>query len=158
MHRWPAVIQETMWPFAIRHAVAFHNASIQKGAQHSPHYLFTGEDPPTQLHDFRVFGSPTYVLKKELQDGTKLNKWCERSWQGAYIGHSFCLKLWMNIWTNCSLHLHIGSIRTNTLMNHTLLILTGILLYHQLLPLSLHPVSVNDVTHRRLLIMSLRRT
>jgi hypothetical protein len=90
MHRWPAVIQETMWPFAIRHAVAFHNASIQKGAQHSPHYLFTGEDPPTQLHDFRVFGSPTYVLKKELQDGTKLNKWCERSWQGAYIGHSFC--------------------------------------------------------------------
>jgi len=90
MHRWPAMIQETLWPFAIRHAVAFHNASIRKDAKHCPHYLFTGEDPPAQLQDFRIFGSPTFVLKKELQDGAKLNKWSERSWQGVYIGHSSC--------------------------------------------------------------------
>jgi hypothetical protein len=88
MHRWPAVIQESLWSFAICHAVAFHNASICKGNQHSPHFLFTDEDPPAQLHDFRVFGSPAYVLKKELQDGHKLNKWSDCSWQGVYVGHS----------------------------------------------------------------------
>jgi len=80
MHPWPSTITEEMWPFAVRHAVAFHNASIRRGKQHCPHYLFTGEEPPARLQDFRVFGSPAYVLKKELQDGSKVGKWSERSW------------------------------------------------------------------------------
>jgi hypothetical protein len=68
----------------------FSHASIRKDKHCCPHRLFTGEDPPATLQDFRVFGSPCYVLKKELQDGSKMNKWTERSWQGVYIGHSSC--------------------------------------------------------------------
>jgi hypothetical protein len=90
MHRWPSVIQEELWPFAVRHAVAFHNASTRKGRTSCPHRLFTGEDPPYTLQDFRIFGSPAYVLKKGLQDGGKMGKWESRSWQGVYIGHSSC--------------------------------------------------------------------
>jgi hypothetical protein len=90
MHRWPSVIQEELWPFAVRHAVAFHNASVRKGKTQCPYRMFTGMDPPYSLQDFRVFGSPAYVLCKELQDGTKVGKWSSRSWQGIYIGHSSC--------------------------------------------------------------------
>lgn len=52
--------------------------------------MFTGEDPPYTLQDFRVFGSPTKVLSKNLQDGNKISKWASRSWQGVYISHSYC--------------------------------------------------------------------
>jgi hypothetical protein len=64
MAKWPGTITEDMWPFAIRHMVHFHNASICQDKQFSPHRLFTGEDPPWRLQDFRVFGCPTYVLHK----------------------------------------------------------------------------------------------
>jgi transposase InsO family protein len=90
MHRWPSVIHEELWPFAIQHAVAFHNASVRKDQSQCPHRRFTGEDPPYTVSDFRVFGSPAYVLRKELQDGNKLSKWSSRSWQGVYVGHSTC--------------------------------------------------------------------
>ena len=90
MHHWSSMIQEDFWPFAVRHAVAFHNASIRKGKSQCPYELFTGEPPPTSLPDFRVFGSPIYVLRKELQDHGKLGKWSSRAWQGIYIGPSSC--------------------------------------------------------------------
>lgn len=90
MTRWPNVITEDMWPFAIRHAVTFHNASIRRDKNVSPYKLFTGEDAPWNLNDFRVFGCPVYVLQKRLQDGDSFPKWKARSWQGAYVGHSTC--------------------------------------------------------------------
>jgi hypothetical protein len=34
------------------------------------HTLFTNEDPPLSPHDFKVFGSPVYVLDKALQTGS----------------------------------------------------------------------------------------
>jgi hypothetical protein len=40
--------------------------------------------------DFRVFGCPSYVLHKDLQDGHKVSKWNAHSWQGVYVGHSSC--------------------------------------------------------------------
>jgi hypothetical protein len=40
------------------------------------------------MEDFRVFGSPTFVLDKKLQDGDSLSKWKARSWIGIYVGHS----------------------------------------------------------------------
>jgi len=49
-----------------------------------------GQTPPWSLADFRVFGSPTYVLRQELQEGASLNKWKPRSWLGVYIGTSNC--------------------------------------------------------------------
>jgi hypothetical protein len=40
MARWPLVITEEMWPFAVCHAVTFHNASNHHDKNSSPHQLF----------------------------------------------------------------------------------------------------------------------
>jgi hypothetical protein len=85
---WPGVVNEEFWPFAIRHACTFHNASIRSDTGKSPHHLFTGNPAPWKMEDFRVFGSPVFVLDKKLQDGDSLSKWKARSWMGVYVGHS----------------------------------------------------------------------
>jgi hypothetical protein len=90
MAKWPEVILEDMWTFALRHAVNFHNISIRKQQSTSPYEHFTGQSPPWALHDLRVFGSPTYVLNKALQDGNSHSKWRSRAWLGVYIGNSTC--------------------------------------------------------------------
>jgi len=89
MAKWPMIISEHMWTFAL-HAVNFHNCSIRKDKTISPYGAFTGKTPPWSLSDFRVFGTPTYILRKELQDGATLNKWKPRSWLGVYVGTSNC--------------------------------------------------------------------
>jgi hypothetical protein len=88
MAKWPSIITEDMWTFAVRHAVNFHNSSIRRDKNQSPFHLFTGQESPWNLSDFRIFGSPVYVLQKKLQDGDNYHKWRARSWQGVYIGHS----------------------------------------------------------------------
>jgi hypothetical protein len=70
MVKWPSVMLEEMWTFALQHAVNFHNYSVQKQQTMTPYELFTGQTPSWSLSDFRVFGSPTYVLNKVLQDGS----------------------------------------------------------------------------------------
>jgi hypothetical protein len=85
---WPAMINEEFWPFAIRHACTFHNASLRYDTKKSPHHMFTGNMAPWKMEDFRVFGSPVFVLSKKLQDGDSLPKWRSRSWMGIYVGHS----------------------------------------------------------------------
>jgi hypothetical protein len=90
MQKWPTMITEDMWPYAVCHAINFHNAFLRKDSTMTPYRLFTGQDPPHQLEDFRVFGCPAYVLHKPLQDGSKINKWKFGSWQGIYIGTSSC--------------------------------------------------------------------
>jgi len=88
MSRWPSMVTEEFWPFAVRHACTFHNASVRSDTGLSPHHMFTGELAPWKLEDFRVFGSPVYVLAKRLQDGDTLPKWKARSWLGIYVGPS----------------------------------------------------------------------
>ncbi len=90
MAKRPSVITEKMWPFALRHMIAFHNASIRRDKNAIPYQLFTGQDAPWTLKDFRVFGPPAYVLHKRLQDGDHFSKWKARSWQGAYVRPSTC--------------------------------------------------------------------
>jgi hypothetical protein len=85
---WPGTLSEKFWPFAIRHACNFHNASMDPTTGKSPHHLFTGDRAPWHLQDFRVFGCPTFVLDKRLQDGDSLPKWRSRCWTGVYVGHS----------------------------------------------------------------------
>jgi hypothetical protein len=86
--KWPSVLNEEFWPFAIKHACAFHNASVHSDTKQTPYYAFTGEQPPCQMQAFRVFGCPVYVLDKRLQDGDSLSKWKARSWTGVYVGSS----------------------------------------------------------------------
>jgi hypothetical protein len=75
MANWPGFINEEFWPFAIRHACTFHNASVRSNTKKSPHHHFTGNKAPWKMEDFRVFGSPTFILDKKLQDGDSLSKW-----------------------------------------------------------------------------------
>jgi transposase InsO family protein len=89
MSHWPQVVNETFWPFAIKHAVNLYNMTARGTSNLSPWEAFTGEPPPRQLTDYKVFGSPVYVLHKSLQDNPgSTNKWQCRCWQGVYIGHS----------------------------------------------------------------------
>jgi len=90
MAKWPDLIKEEFWPFAIRYAVLFHNASIRKNQSQSPYHLFTGQEAPWAISNFHIFGSPCFVLHKELQDGNNFNKWRSRAWGGIYIGPSTC--------------------------------------------------------------------
>jgi hypothetical protein len=50
--------------------------------------MFTGSKAPWHLEDFRVFGAPTYMLEKRLQDGDSMAKWKACSWLGIYVGLS----------------------------------------------------------------------
>lgn len=70
--------------------VAFHNASLRRGYSATPYKLFTGQEAPWSISDFRGFGCPAYVLHKHLQDGDNYNKGRSRCWQGIYIGPSTC--------------------------------------------------------------------
>lgn len=88
--KWPDTITEDMWTYALRHVVNFHNASFHKDQRASSYQLYTGQEAPWSLRDFKVFGCPSYVLDKALQDGKSLNKWKFRSWKGVYIGNSTC--------------------------------------------------------------------
>jgi len=89
MSRWPAVISEAFWPFALQHAANLYNHTARDGATASPWELFTGEASTRALHDYHVFGSPVYVLHKALQDHPgSAPKWQSRCWQGVYLGHS----------------------------------------------------------------------
>jgi hypothetical protein len=81
-------VTEEFWPFALRHACTFHNASITSDSHLSPHILFAGNATPWHMKDFRVFGCPVFVLDKKLQDSDSLGKWKSRSWLGIYVGHS----------------------------------------------------------------------
>jgi hypothetical protein len=89
MSQWPSVVSKKFWPFAIRHAVNLHNTCTWGTAIKSPQELFTGEASPRSLSDYRVFGCPAYILRKELQDNPGSAKKREsRCWQGIYVGLS----------------------------------------------------------------------
>lgn len=88
MASWPTTVTEEFWTFVVHYACTFHNALIRVDTERSPHHMFTGSLAPWKLQDFRVFGSPAYVLDKRLQDGDSLRKWKARSWLGVYVGVS----------------------------------------------------------------------
>jgi len=90
MAKFPDMIKEEMRTYALRHAINFHNASIWKDKTVTLFEAFTGQSAPWAVSDFCMFGSPAFVLRKELQDGTGFYKWKSRAWQGVFIGPSTC--------------------------------------------------------------------
>jgi hypothetical protein len=89
MARWPDIITEAFWPFALQHAANLHNHTAKDGAKQSPWELLTGELSMRRLQYYHVFNLPVYVLHKSLQDHPKsAQKWKSRCWQGVYLGHS----------------------------------------------------------------------
>jgi len=77
---------EEFWTFTVHHACTFHNASIRTDTGKSPHHMFTWMLAPWWLEDFRVFGSPAFVLEKRLQDSNSLQKWKSCCWLGVFVG------------------------------------------------------------------------
>jgi len=90
MGKWPAVITKDMWTFALCHAVHVHNSSICKDISTTPYETFTIKAPHITVPDFYVFGAPTYVLHKELQDGGSFRKWQQCAWLGIIVGNYTC--------------------------------------------------------------------
>ena len=86
---WPDIINSEFWSYAFLHAVHLHNCTPWSNETKSSFTLFTDEDMThDNLNDFKVFGSPVYVLDPSLQSGSLgPGKWKERSYQGVYIGH-----------------------------------------------------------------------
>ena len=90
MLHWPDQFDETLWPFALEHAVLLWNHMPRSNSGLSPLELFTrtvlGSNEVIQRA--RVWGSPCYVLSPKLQDAKKLPKWKRKSRLGVYLGGS----------------------------------------------------------------------
>ena len=89
MH-WPDMFEESLWPFAMEHAVHIWNHLPKSRSGLSPHELFTGLKQPEHSNVLRarVWGCPVYVLDPKLCDGHKLPKWQNRSRIGMNLGSS----------------------------------------------------------------------
>jgi len=74
MEKWPGIVTEEFWSFAVWHVCTFHNASLWSDTKLSPHKMFTREEAPWKLEHFRVFGSPVFVPATKLQDGDAVQK------------------------------------------------------------------------------------
>jgi len=74
MINWPDIIHENLWPFALCHAVAIHNATPCVSAL-SPEVFFSGTKHPSRLSNFHTFGCLIFVLDPNLQQGNKITKW-----------------------------------------------------------------------------------
>ncbi|GFH58478.1 hypothetical protein CTEN210_14954 [Chaetoceros tenuissimus] len=86
---WPDVADSSLWPMSVNHAVWLWNHVPNARTGQSPQDIFTRRS--FQLERFNsvhVWGSPTYVLEKRLQDGMKIPWWKPRSTRGMYLGNA----------------------------------------------------------------------
>ena len=100
---WPEQYDESLWPFAMQHAVTLWNYLPKSSTRLSPIEIFTGTTVPdhTLLLHSRIWGCPVYVLDPRLQDGKNLPKWHKHPRQGMYLGvssqHSSTVGLVLNL-------------------------------------------------------------
>jgi hypothetical protein len=87
MIQWPAIITETLWPYALHLAIDLHNSTPGTSGM-TPEEIFTGYKHRNKLSDFHSFGCPIFVLDPTLQQGHKIPRWKPRSRVGVYLGFS----------------------------------------------------------------------
>jgi len=87
MIKWPEIIQESYWPYAIQLAIAIHNNTSSSSGL-SPNKIFSGSKHPCHLSDFYTFGCPIFILDPRLQQGQKIPKWQPLSRLGVYLSPS----------------------------------------------------------------------
>jgi hypothetical protein len=75
---WPDIIQDQLWPFALRLAVDLQNCTPGPSGL-TPDEVFTGIKGRNPLSDFHPFGCPVFVLDPSLQQGHKIPRWKPRS-------------------------------------------------------------------------------
>ena len=86
--RWPEAIEAHLWPYALRMAAIVRNETPAPGKENSPRGLFTGTDARPTLRNWHHFGCPAYVLRRDMQQGRKADKWGSRANVGIYLGPS----------------------------------------------------------------------
>ncbi len=87
---WPDMIESTLWPLAVLHAVHIMNRVPRRDtANRSSIELLTNSIlDPQEYSDLHVWGSPVYVLDPGISKGGKIPKWKPRSRRGVYMGVS----------------------------------------------------------------------
>ena len=86
---WPDMAQANLWPMAVSHACFLWNHVPDPSTGLSAQDLFSRTRwPQRKFHDLHVWGCPTYVLNKTIQDGKKIPRWQPRSDRHVYIGTS----------------------------------------------------------------------
>ena len=86
--RWPAAIHLSLWPYALRNAMAMHNSLpvLDDGTSRSE--LFSGIRVGTRMRSIHTFGCPVFALRNELAGGNSLPKWAPRARLGLNLGPS----------------------------------------------------------------------
>ena len=101
--RWPDAINTHLWPYALKAAVDSRNNAPTSKTDECPISIFCGTTRPPYIRHRHHFGCPTYVLKKEIQDGMKAKKWTDRTRIGINLGyssrHAHSVSLIMNLET-----------------------------------------------------------
>jgi hypothetical protein len=86
--RWPSAIHLSLWPYALRTAVALHNTlpTLEGGISRLEHFssILVG----VKLRNLHVFGAPVFALSNELSSGSSLPKWSPRCHLGIHLGPS----------------------------------------------------------------------
>ncbi len=103
--RWPEVSDETLWTYALKHAVHLHNVMPQEETGYSPLERWTrSKSKHSDLVLEHVWGCPAYVLSPKLRDGASVPKFEARSKRGQHMGysplHSSSVGLIRNLKTN----------------------------------------------------------
>jgi hypothetical protein len=88
MRQLSAWIRNGLLPLDTVVAIAPDPISVREDTGRSPHHMFTGLKEPWKLEDVIVFGSPTFVIDKCLQDGDSLPKLKDHSCLEIYVGSS----------------------------------------------------------------------
>jgi Reverse transcriptase (RNA-dependent DNA polymerase) len=88
--RWRSCINAHLWPYAVRMASEQVNCmpNMQREDKQTPMQVFSGSKVHSNIKHWHHFGSPVYVLEKELQTNSPFGKWKSRSKVGIYLGRS----------------------------------------------------------------------
>eukprot|EP00978_Attheya_sp_CCMP212_P007814 scaffold18161_cov56-Attheya_sp.AAC.11 len=86
---WPDVIESSLWPMAVSHAIFIWNRMPDPTNGLSPIDVFThSRYEHRRFHDLHIWGCPMHVLDKLLSDGTSIPRWKPCSQRMAYMGTS----------------------------------------------------------------------
>ncbi len=86
--RWSDAINTHLWTYAIRAANDSRNYTPTNEHDTCPMSRFCNTSSLPPVYNQHHFGCPTYVLRKETQDGKKIGKWTERTRIGINLGYS----------------------------------------------------------------------
>ena len=86
--RWPTAMHLSLWPYALRNAMAMHNSLPVLDDGTSRLELFSGIRVGRRMQTLHTFGCPVFALRNELASGNTLPKWAPRARLGLNLGPS----------------------------------------------------------------------